>query len=282
VDPRPGAGRGVGRRMGGHRGRARPAGRAARPDPLRSLRAPPTDRRGPAPSRGRLRAPGLPAPVRPDPPSRRAPALPCRLRPRPRRRRRVDGAVRSHPGAVGHGLRAREPGRRVPRASRHVPRGRGGAPGPVLPRAAGRAATGRPGPGRGAPHRGAHARAVERDGLRARCRRQLPRVPPRAGLRPAGARRSRLGAHPRSAGAGARHPPPRRSAVVRPAGAAARVHPRRPRPARGLSRRQRLGRQHPRQWCAREPRAGGVPPQALRGPARSAAEGPVGAHAVVR
>ena len=34
---------------------------------------------------------------------------------------------------VGHGLRAREPGGRLPGAARHVPRGRGRPPRPVLP-----------------------------------------------------------------------------------------------------------------------------------------------------
>ena len=99
VDPRPGARGGLGRGVGRHRGGPGPAGRAARPRAHRPLRPAPADGRGRAPARGRLRPPGLPAPVRRDPPARRAPAVPRRLRPRPRRRRRLDGAVRPHPGA---------------------------------------------------------------------------------------------------------------------------------------------------------------------------------------
>ena len=133
-----------------------------------------------------------------------------------------------------------------------------------------------------APHRRAHARSVERDLLRARVARLLPRLPAGAGLRPAGARRPGVDADPRAPRTRPRDPPAGRRDLLRPARAPPRLHPRRAGPARGLPGRERVGRQHAGLGRAREPRAAPVPAEAVRGAARAAAAPGLGHHVVVR
>ena len=77
------------RRVGGDRDRRDRARRAAQPDPRRPLRAARAAAPAAAPAGARARPRRLPARVRPDPAARQPAALQLRRRPRPRRRRAV-------------------------------------------------------------------------------------------------------------------------------------------------------------------------------------------------
>ena len=80
-------------------------------------------------------------------------AAPPRRRPGARARRPLVGARRPHAGAVGRGLRAREPHRPVARAARALPRVPRAAAGGLLPRAARDAARAGAAPSREPAHR---------------------------------------------------------------------------------------------------------------------------------
>ena len=83
--------------------------------------------------------------------------------------------------------------------------------------------------GERAARRAAHARAVQRDLLRARLPRALSRLPAGRGRRPDRARRSRLPEDGRRPAAGPRDPPPARRRLLRSARAALRLGARRAR-----------------------------------------------------
>ena len=162
-----------------------------------------------------------------------------RLRPGARRRRHVEGARGQRAHAVGHLLRAREPGGDDPAgpgALRPLPR----APGRPLPAAAARrAARGRAERRRRGDRRRVDAGPVQLRLLRAR----LPRAPDgrRAGrgIGPRGARRRPLHAHDRRTRARARRLPPHRRRLRRPARVPRRLDARRPGPRARLPRRHR-------------------------------------------
>ena len=136
---------------------------------------------------------------------------------------RVRRARGSHAGAVGRGLRAREPDRDLERAAGGVPRVQRGAAGAVLPHHARHAAVARAAQPRQPAHRAAHARPLQRDVLRAGVPRAVSRLHAGQRRRPHGARRSRVPEDARRPAAGRRDPAPRQRRLLRSARAAARV-----------------------------------------------------------
>ena len=184
-----------------------------------------------------------------------------RRRPRALAERAVVGDRRPHAGAVGRGLCAREPDRDVAHPARGVPRLPRAAARrllPVVPRHAAPArADDRP-----AAHRAAHAGAVQRDLLRARLSRALPRLHARRGRRPHRARRPRLPEDALGPAARGRDPAPPGRRLLRSARAARRVGARHAGAHAGGARGQRRGGQRARQRAGRDRRHDGVPARA--------------------
>ena len=220
-------------------GRARAEGTGDQRLHRRRLRRPPHPRRRRDPARHRPRQqPVLHTLCRFEAAARRlCPHL--RHRPGAHRRRRILGARGQCPHALGRLLHAREPGgdaAALPRTVRDVC----GAAGRFLPRAAPRNAL-FGGAGRVPPAglRAADAGPFQLGLLRA----QLPRrqYGDRAGRGPRSHRRRRQGldADDRRSGAGRRHLSPDRRRLSRSSGVRAEVDPRRARPPRRLSGRQR-------------------------------------------
>ena len=114
---------------------------------------------------------------------------PLRRRPRARARRPLVGARRSHAGAVGRGLRAREPHRAVARRCPSCSASAACSGWPASSRTLRDTLRGLAPRHRDNPRIvAAHARALQRDLLRARLPRALPRLHAGRGRRPHGAR----------------------------------------------------------------------------------------------
>ena len=178
-------------------------------------------RDGLLPPRAGLREPGFLRPCHGVPRAGRPLPAPLRRRSRARRRRPLVGARRPHAGAVGRRLRAREPHRRC-RAC--CPRRSATAACSGWRRSSARCATRC---ARSRPRNRDNPRIVlltpgpvQRDLLRARLPRALPRLHAGRGRRPDRARRPRLPEDARRAAAGRRDPAPARRRLLRSAGAA--------------------------------------------------------------
>ena len=271
------------RRVGGARSRTRAARAAAEPDPRRSLRAAAPAARRPAAARAGVGAPGLPAPV-----------------PRHRRAGRRAGCTSTPPtwrarptGAGGCSPIARR--RRRARATRsrtasccraRCPSCSASAACSASPASSARCATRC---ARLAPRHRENPRivlltpgAVQRDLLRARLPRALPRLHAGRGRRPDGARQARLPEDARRPRAGRRDPAPPRRRLLRSARAAHRLVARRPRAGAGGARRQRRGGERARQRPGRDARPARLPARSLPPPARRGAAPAVGRDLVVR
>ena len=198
-------------------------------------------------------------------------------------RRPMVGRRHAYPGAVGRGLRAREP-RRPSRGCSPTPsascacsgsRRSSDASGDALARRAVRR--------RGAARRAADAGPVQRDVLRARVPGALPRLHRSSRAATSTVRDDRvflktltgLRARPR-------HPAAPGRRLLRSARAARRLGARRARPGAGLARGPRARGERVRRGRARVARALGVPARGLRAPARRAARAAVHPHVVVR
>ena len=245
------------RGVGGHRGRHRPARPPAQCRDGRRLRRSPPAGRGPAAALAGAGASAVPAPhARRRAPRGRAPAR-GGLRPFARAGRRLVGARPALPGPVGPGLPAREPPHHRPAVPRGLPRPARAARGGELPDpAAGPAA---PVAGRRAfARRAAHARAPQRDLLRAGLPGALPRPHAGRGRRSHGSGQPPVPEDAARAGEGARAHAPGRRRLPRSAGAPARLGAGRARPAAGHAGRRGGGRQRARRGLAREPRPDGL------------------------
>ncbi len=195
---------------------------------------------------------------------------------------RVGRARRSHAGAVGRGLCAREPPRPPAQPAGSVPRVRDSAAGRLLPLAARHAERARAGARAAGQGRAPDAGTLQRDLLRARVPGAVSRLHARRRRRPDGARSPRLHQDARGPAARQRDLPPPRRQLLRSARAPRRLLPRRRGPRRRRPRRQRRRRQRPRLGRDRDRRAPAVPAVALpRAPRRGAAAS-LGADLVVR
>ena len=215
------------------------------------------------PAGPRVRQPAVPAAVQEHRRARRpAPAL-RRVRSRALGRRAVVGAQRPHAGAVGRGLRAREPRRRVAvpagavrRAQRAparelLPRVQRAIPVAVEPRStAGRVPVAGP---------------LAADVLRARVSRALSRLQRRRRLGPDRSRRPRIHEDRRGTEARRPHHAAHQRGALRSPRAAHRLAARRAGPAAGRARRPRDDRQLARQRPRRERRV----PELPAGPRRT-------------
>ena len=272
--------RGRGGGGGARRPRPRPARRPARGARRRPLRAEPPRRRGPPARPPDRRQPRMAAPAgRPHPARRPLPALP-RLRARPRPGRRLVGARRPHPGALGRRLRAREPGRHLAHLLRPLRRGARPPPRrllPHLPRCA-------PGPRRQPRRARRHpdAGAAHRHLLRARLDRPLPRLHAARRRGPDGRARPGHGAHRRRSAPHQRPLAPAGLRLRRPARARRRLPPRHPRPRRRRPRRHRHPRQRARLRRSRDPRAPRLHAAHRPGAARRGSDPAQHRHLVVR
>ena len=215
-------------------------------------------------------------------PGRRPPSPAVRRRPRPLARRALVGRQRPHPGAFGLGLRAREPPRRLARLPADVPRAAGAAPRQLLRCLALVVAALGAARRRRDANRPAHAGAVQRDLLRARAARPLPRLSARRGQRPDGARRPRLAEDDRRPAARPRDRAPPGRRLLRSARAALRFRARHRRPDRLRAARQRAARQRARLGRARVGRAARLPAAPQPRAARRAAAAAVDRHLVAR
>ena len=242
--------------------------------------AEPARRRGPPARPPDRRQPRMAAPAgRPHPARRPLPALP-RLRARPRPGRRLVGARRPHPGALGRRLRAREPGRHLAHLLRPLRRGARPPPRrllPHLPRCA-------PGPRRQPRRARRHpdAGAAHRHLLRARLDRPLPRLHAARRRGPDGRARPGHGAHRRRSAPHQRPLAPARLRLRRPARARRRLPPRHPRPRRRRARRHRHPRQRARLRRPRDPRAPRLHAAHRPGAARRGSDPAQHRHLVVR
>ena len=125
--------------MADAQGRPRSARRAARGGARRCLRIRGAGARGPAAGRRDRRQSGIPASAGRRRAARRRPSAVLCGRRRALARRRLVGAQRPHPGALGQRLCARESPGVVARAARRLSLAQGRAAGAVLPGPAGRA-----------------------------------------------------------------------------------------------------------------------------------------------
>ena len=188
------------------RTRRRTACDAAQQDPARRLWQPIPAAAGPAASRARLRPCGFPAPGARRSGAGRHDASSLCSGSRALAGRAVVGSGRSHAGAFGRRVCAREPPDHLARVPGLVPRPQGAAPGELLRRSARQPRPLGAARRRAAAHCASHAGPLQRNLFRTRLPCPLPRLP--AGGRPRPHRKKwlRLAENPVGAAARARDP----------------------------------------------------------------------------